>query len=341
MSCSARRPAGGRCRCALRSPRRLPAVQHSLQMRCRVLDVIVSVLAGAAFPRQHATAVDHFEIPIGKFVVSLGLLGLLVVDPQIPLAVFVKTMEANELIFLLCGRPVLAPCITLVEYKLSFVDKLFGMLKCPSIKRHGHGCSPLRVATHPIMVPRTGVLVLPRTAFHNRQSRTHGAMMAINFQDRFVKSPPTTANLSLTDANARRGVRCYARECCGPSVADHLKWWRRSIFIETKEWRSHDEKKSDHTRGWRDCCNWCGREPDGGRRPMASPWLSGRPRCRRLGGRGPRWRCARGTKALLLRRLRVRPRLFRAALLRPERTLLGRMALAHTPRRGLRLTEAR
>src|SRR5258708_32453662 len=104
---------------------------------------------------------------------------------------------------------------------------------------------------------------LPRTAFHNRQSRTHGAMMAINFQDRFVKSPPTTANLSLTDANAARGVRCYARECCGPSVADHVKS-RRSIFIETKEWRSHDEKNADHPRSWRDCSNRGGRKPDGG-----------------------------------------------------------------------------
>jgi hypothetical protein len=101
------------------------------------------------------------------------------------------------------------------------------------------------------------------------------------------------------------------------------------------------KKKLGHTRGRRDSRNRCGREPDVGRRPMASPWLPSRPRCRRLGGRGPPWRRARSTKALLLRRLRVRARLFRAALLRPERTLLGRMALARSPSRGLLLTEAR
>src|SRR5258706_13504424 len=126
----------------------------------------------------------------------------------------------------------------------------------------------------------------------------------------------------------------------GRALRNHVNW-RRSILIETNVWRSPDEKNFDHPRGWRDCRHWCGCEPDGGRRPMASPWLPRRPHCRWLGGGGAAWRCARGTKALLLRRLRVRTRLFRAALLRPERTLLGRMALARSPCRGLLLTEAR
>jgi len=82
-----------------------------MQVRDRVFDVIVLVLAGAAFCREHATAVDLAEIPIGKFVVSLGLLGFFVIDSQIPPAVFGKAVEANESIFLLGSRPVLAPCI--------------------------------------------------------------------------------------------------------------------------------------------------------------------------------------------------------------------------------------
>jgi hypothetical protein len=61
--------------------------------------------------------VDIFEISVGKFVVSLGLLRFFVVDSQIPFAVFGKTVQANEFIFLLCGRLVLAPCIALVEYE--------------------------------------------------------------------------------------------------------------------------------------------------------------------------------------------------------------------------------
>src|ERR1700682_2154334 len=151
MSGPARRPARGSCWCALRSCRNLPGVQHSMQVRCRDLNVIVLVLARAAFRSEHATAVDVFEISIGKLVMSLGILRLFVVDSQIPFAVFGKAVEANEFIFLLCGRPVLAPCIPLVEYKSAFVDKLLGMLICSSIKRHGHGSSPFPVSTHPIL----------------------------------------------------------------------------------------------------------------------------------------------------------------------------------------------
>src|ERR1700730_17157926 len=96
MSGPARRPARGSCWCALRSRRNLPGVQHPMQVRCRDLDVIVLVLARAAFRSEHATAVDIFEVPIGKFVVSLGLVRLFVVDTQIPLAVFGKAVEAND-----------------------------------------------------------------------------------------------------------------------------------------------------------------------------------------------------------------------------------------------------
>jgi hypothetical protein len=112
---------------------------------------------------------------------------------------------------------------------------------------------------------------------------------------------------------------------------------RRSIFVETKEWRSRDEKNPGHTRGWRDSRNRCSCEPDGGGCSMAS-WLSRRPRYRRLGGRGHPWRRARSTKALL--QLRVRTRLFRAVMLRPAGTDLGRMALARSPYRGMLLTKA-
>src|SRR4030088_1110265 len=105
-----------------------------MQVRCCVLDVMVLILARAALCGEYATAVDIAEVPIGKFVMSLGLLRLFIVDSQIPPAVFGKAVEANEFIFLLCRRPVLAPCIALVEYKSSLVDELLGMLICPSVK---------------------------------------------------------------------------------------------------------------------------------------------------------------------------------------------------------------
>jgi hypothetical protein len=148
-----------------------------MQVRCRVLDVMVLVLTRAAFRSQHAAAVDLLEIPIGKFVVSLGLLRFPFVDSQIPLAVFGKTMEANEFIFLLCGWPVLAPCIALVEDKSSFADKVLGMLICSSVKRHGHGCSPFSSDAF-----IAGALVLPEQYPRNRRSKAHAAMMAINLR---------------------------------------------------------------------------------------------------------------------------------------------------------------
>ena len=116
-----------------------------MQVRDRVFDVIVMVLPRAAFCREYATAVNIFKVPVGEFVVSLGVLGFLVVDSQVPLAIFRKTVEANEFIFLLCGWPVLAPCIALVEYKSSVVDQFSGMLVGSSVKRHSHGCSPTQV----------------------------------------------------------------------------------------------------------------------------------------------------------------------------------------------------
>src|ERR1700731_628583 len=108
------------------------------------------------------------------------------------------------------------------------------------------------------------------------------------------------------------------------------------FFFDAKKWRLCDEKNLGHTRAWRDSLNRWGCEPDDSGRSMAS-WLSRRSNRRRPGGRGSPWRSARGPKALL-RRLRLRARLFRAAMLHPTRTLLGRMALARSPCRGLLLS---
>src|SRR5258705_3171702 len=110
------------------------------------------------------------------------------------------------------------------------------------------------------------------------------------------------------------------------------------FLSETKKWRPCNEEDLSYTRGWRDSRNRCGCEPDGGGRSMASSWLSRRPHRRRPGGRGRAWRCA-GAKGLLQLRVRTR-RLCRAVMLRPARTDLGRMALAHSTYRGMLMTRA-
>src|SRR3984893_4963855 len=106
-----------------------------------------------------------------------------------------------------------------------------------------------------------------------------------------------------------------------------------------EELEARDEKNVGHTRGWCDNRNRCSRKLDAGGCSMAS-WFSRCSRYRRLGGRGHPWRRACSAEALLRLRVRPRARLFRAAMLHPERTHLGRVALAHSPRRRLLLTRS-
>src|ERR1700680_2016343 len=88
---------------------------------------------------------DVFEISIGKLVMSLGILGFFVVDPQMPLAVFGEAMALDELILLLRRRLVFASGIALVEHESSLGDVFFCMRECPSVKCYGHRYSPVRV----------------------------------------------------------------------------------------------------------------------------------------------------------------------------------------------------
>src|SRR3977135_821925 len=62
-------------------------VDHPMQMRRGVFDVVVLVLPGSAFGANHGAAMDIGEIAVWKFVMSLGLHGLLVIHPEIPFAV--------------------------------------------------------------------------------------------------------------------------------------------------------------------------------------------------------------------------------------------------------------
>src|ERR1700716_571122 len=93
MSGAACCPVGRSCPCTLRRRCSLAAFQHAVQVGCRILDVVMPVLAGPAFRSQYATAVNIPEISEGKRVMRLGIFGPLVVDPQKPFAVFGKTVE--------------------------------------------------------------------------------------------------------------------------------------------------------------------------------------------------------------------------------------------------------
>jgi len=97
-----------------------------MQMRSCAFDVIVLVLAGPAFSRQYAAAMQIFEVTVRKLISCLGVGGFSVVDAQVPFPVFSKPMLVDELILFLRGRLVLAPIISLVVNQLPVLDQLFG-----------------------------------------------------------------------------------------------------------------------------------------------------------------------------------------------------------------------
>ena len=88
-----------------------------MQVSCRRLymPVLTARLSAASTPHRW------------KFVVSLGVVKPLLVNPQIPFAVFGKTVEADIFAFLPGRRLMFAPGIALVEFKSSSSEKRFGM----------------------------------------------------------------------------------------------------------------------------------------------------------------------------------------------------------------------
>ena len=118
--------------------RGLAALHHSMQVRCRHLDITVPVLTGAAFGGEHATSMDFSEIPVGKFMVSLGVFRPLVVDPQIPFAVLSKTVEADIFAFLQGRRLMFLQASRSSNSNRPSPISALGMLICLSIKLHGH-----------------------------------------------------------------------------------------------------------------------------------------------------------------------------------------------------------
>src|SRR3979490_364409 len=162
------------------------------------------------------------------------------------------------------------------------------MLVCPVVERHGHGCSPTDV----VRFAEGGNSVT------DRQRMTPSAMTAIKFSV-FQSIAGFDNDEPIVDERQCRCVASrYIEGRCGLSVRNLVKC-RTFDFAETKRRRSRDEKSFGHTRTWRNGRNRCGCEPDDGGRSMASRF-SRRAHCRRLGGRGHPWRCARGPKAVLL-----------------------------------------
>ena len=107
---------------------RVPScLNHCPQLGRCVLDVGVPVLACPTLNSKQATAMNVFEIAIGKFVSSFGVLSIALVNSKMPFCVFTKAMLPNELILELCRRPVFGPGSFSVDHNMSAGDKLFAV----------------------------------------------------------------------------------------------------------------------------------------------------------------------------------------------------------------------
>ena len=111
-------------------------IDHSVQVRCGTFDVEVLVLGRPAFRGQHSATMDVFKITIREFMPSLGILVLLLVDPQIPFRIFPEPMRCEELILCLRRRPMLAPRISFVEHKTPGDNEFLGKVECYPIQFH-------------------------------------------------------------------------------------------------------------------------------------------------------------------------------------------------------------
>jgi hypothetical protein len=100
-----------------------------MQVGCRILDIKVFVLPSPAFRAENCASMDLFEVAVGEFIPSLGVLIFFVVDPEVPLAVLEKTVLLDELILFLCRWLMLTPRVPIVDNDLSVGHKLFGVVE--------------------------------------------------------------------------------------------------------------------------------------------------------------------------------------------------------------------
>ena len=130
---------GGVAATRLTALRRGYPLEHAVQVRGGGLDVVVLALRRARLGGQHAAAVHVLEVAVGELVVPLRVLGRLVVDAEMPLAVLAVAVLFDEPVLLRGRRLVLAPIVAFVEDHVPFPDQLLCVVVCPVAEFHRHG----------------------------------------------------------------------------------------------------------------------------------------------------------------------------------------------------------
>jgi hypothetical protein len=70
-----------------------------------------------------------FEIAIGELVSSLGILRVMIINAQMPFCIFAESVQSDEFVLFVCGRPMSAPRAFAVRYAVSLFDELHGESK--------------------------------------------------------------------------------------------------------------------------------------------------------------------------------------------------------------------
>jgi hypothetical protein len=104
-----------------------------VQVRSRVFDVIVLVLAGSTFGAEHAATMDIFKIAVGELIMPFGLLAFFVIYPEIPFSVLGEPVLSNKFILLLRRGAVFAPRMPLVGDEFTSMISLLACSYAPGL----------------------------------------------------------------------------------------------------------------------------------------------------------------------------------------------------------------
>ena len=70
-----------------------------------------------------------FEVAIGKFVSPFGVLGVALVNSEMPFCIFAESVQTDKLILFVCLRPMLAPRAFAICNEVPLFNELHGKSK--------------------------------------------------------------------------------------------------------------------------------------------------------------------------------------------------------------------
>jgi hypothetical protein len=110
------------------------------------------------------------EIPEGKLVSPLGVLGMLRINTQMPFCERFDSVRVNESIFLLGGRLILAPRVPIIPHQPPLAYQLFRERKSATTQFNCHGAPPKKVGAHRSAISTADLARCPFDDFRRQNS---------------------------------------------------------------------------------------------------------------------------------------------------------------------------